>query len=122
MGKKNSEKSDTRKNKTSFLYTLTCRMLLFVFLTTSTVFILYLTGNFQHFLDSSQRYLLRWCSISCVFMGILSAASMLMSIIMFFVTFHPKYWIYFVLELLALAVSVAGFIIMYVLTFISAGI
>ena len=122
MGKKSYLQKQERKNRTSFLYSLVSRSVLFIFLFTLTVFAIYLSGNFQGFLDSTQRYLLKVCSIGCVLQVIMCVFGLVLSVIMFFVTFNPKYWIYFFIDLILIAFSVAGFMLMYVIAFLSSGI
>ncbi len=122
MEKNRNKRKIERKKRTSILYNLTSRTVLFVFLLTFASSILFLSGNFQNFLDGTQRYLLRWCSIGCVLLVILDLACIVMSVIMFFATLSAKYWGYFFLQLLVLAFAVVIFVLMYFLAFVSTGI
>ena len=122
MGKKTQAQKQQRKKRTLLLYSLITRSILFIFLLVLTVFILYLTGNFRSFLDSTQRYLLKVCSVSCVMQGILCIFGLVLSITMFAVTLNAKYWLHFFIDLILLALAVAGFVLMYAVAFVSSGI
>ena len=117
MGKKTQAQKQQRKKRTLLLYSLITRSILFIFLLVLTVFILYLTGNY-----STQRYLLKVCSVSCVMQGILCIFGLVLSIMMFAVTLNAKYWLHFFIDLILLALAVAGFVLMYAVAFVSSGI
>ena len=122
MGKKTKAQKLQRRKRTFLLYNLVSRAVLCIFIFSLAVFTAYLTGNFQNFLDSTQRYLLRLSSISCVLQSIFCLFALVLSLIMFFVTFNPKYWIYFFIDLILLVLAVAGFVLMYAIAFLSSGI
>ncbi|MBR6079568.1 MAG: hypothetical protein IKP60_05340 [Treponema sp.] len=122
MGKKTEAQKKQRKKRTMFLYTLVSRTVLFLSLLTLIVFIIYVAGNFQEFLDSTQRYLLRFCSISCVLQGIFCMFGIVLSIVMFIVSLNPKYWLYFFIDIVLLVLAVVAFVVAYAMAFLSAGI
>lgn len=122
MKEKTVAQKQDRKRRTSFLFKLTSRAIIFTTLLSFTILVMYLAGNFQRFLDSSQRYLLQCCSISCLLQGILCVIGIVMNLVMFFVSHHGKYWAYVAVDLLLLVLAVAGFILMYVVAFLSAGV
>lgn len=50
----------------SYLFNLTGRFTLFLFMETCVMLLLYLTGNFQSFSDSSQRFILLLTSVTAM--------------------------------------------------------
>ncbi|MBP5251118.1 MAG: hypothetical protein J6Z17_01750 [Treponema sp.] len=50
----------------SYLFNLTGRFTLFLFMETCVMLLLYMTGNFQSFSDSSQRFILLLASVTAM--------------------------------------------------------
>ncbi|MBP5451405.1 MAG: hypothetical protein J6Y16_04125 [Treponema sp.] len=95
---------------------------MFLLLAVFTTFILYIAGNYQGFLDSSQRFLLQWCSILTIMLALFSASGFFLSIMMAIVSKKIIYLLYLVMYLLALALAVALFLVMYGIIYLSVGL
>ncbi|MBQ1629497.1 MAG: hypothetical protein II098_10155 [Treponema sp.] len=73
---------DFNKNlSSSILFKLTRRTVLFLFLFTLSLILLYFIGNFQQFLDSTQTILIKTLTISAAALFVLSCAAFIESIV-----------------------------------------
>lgn len=117
MKNKHKQKTDN-----TFLFKLTWRTSLFLFLLLAVLFLFYLSGNYQNFLDSTQLFVLFLCSIICIFLFLFSAAGILESIFLFFSTMKKRYWIYFACYVLSLILSGAFFVALRTISKISLGL
>ncbi|MBP5359299.1 MAG: hypothetical protein J6Y69_08965 [Treponema sp.] len=122
MRKKKTEKTDKGNQNTSFFYKLTGRATMFLILAVMTTFILYVSGNYQQFLDSSQRFLLQWCSILTIILALFSFAGLFLSIVMTVVYRKIRYLLFFLMYLASLVLAVVLFLVMYGITYLSVGL
>ena len=122
MRKKKTEKTGKGNQNTSFFYKLTGRATMFLILAVMTTFILYVSGNYQQFLDSSQRFLLQWCSILTIILALFSFAGLFLSIVMGIVYRKIRYLLFFLMYLISLVLAVALFLVMYGITYLSVGL
>ena len=122
MRKKKREEKNKGGKGTSFFYSLTGRATMFLLLAVFTTFILYVAGNYQEFLDSSQRFLLQWCSILTIMLALFSVSGFFLSIVMAIVSKKIIYLLYLVMYLLTLALAIALFFVMYGITYLSVGL
>lgn len=113
-----------KKNKSNdlFVFRLSSRAALFLFLQTIAGFLFYISGNFQGFLDKSLRFILVWCAISSILLILFSIVGLFQCIISFFVTFKWRYWLYFLLYLLALIISPILFVSLSALNLLASGV
>ncbi|MBR1910873.1 MAG: hypothetical protein IJ828_00805, partial [Treponema sp.] len=66
----------------TFFFRLIKRFTLFLFLQLAVLCVLYVRGSFQNFLDSTQRFLLLFCSIDSAMLFIFSIAGAVQSIVL----------------------------------------
>ncbi|HAK68140.1 MAG TPA: hypothetical protein DEO40_02045 [Treponema sp.] len=122
MKKELSPKKKTRTIGPSFLFRLTGRASLFLVLMNIAAFLLYVFGNFQHFLDSSQQFILQLCLLNVIVLAMLCVAGLVLSVIVFLVRLKARYWFFFLCYLLCLAVCIVLFVFLYSVVFLSAGL
>ena len=116
MGKKKTKKETNNSRNTSFFYLLTGRAAMFLTLAVLSTFGLYIAGNYQGFLDSSQRFLLQWCSILTIILALFSVSGLFLSVVMAIVYKKLRYLLYFLMYLVALVLAVGLFLVMYGIT------
>ena len=117
-----SQKRNRKKNNTAFLFELTKRSTLFLFLLTGSLSALYISGNYQSFLDSTQRFLLTVCSITAIMLALFCAAGIILCIIMFAVQRLWHYWAYFLLYIIIIAAVAVLFAAMRIILALSKGL
>ena len=122
MRKRKTEKNTNNSQNTSFFYTLTGRATMFLILAVLSTFALYISGNFQQFLDSSQRFLLQWCSILTIILSLFSVTGFFQSIVMIILYKKLRFFIFTILYLITLAVTIVLFLLMYGITYLSVGL
>ncbi len=122
MGKKKTKKETNNSRNTSFFYLLTGRAAMFLTLAVLSTFGLYIAGNYQGFLDSSQRFLLQWCSILTIILALFSVSGLFLSVVMAIVYKKLRYLLYFLMYLVALVLAVGLFLVMYGITYLSVGL
>ena len=120
--KKRTEREKKDSNNTSMIYKLIWRFTMFLTLAVLATFALYISGNYQEFLDSSQRFILQWCSILTIILALFSASGFFLSIVMMFVYKKVRYLLFLVLYLVTLVLAVALFLVMYGITYLSVGL
>ena len=117
------KKSEDKKNyRTTFLFRLTSRGTAFYILVTHSSFLLYLFGGVQQLLDSSQRFILQWCSINAIVLALLSIFGIFLSILLFFVYFKLRYLFSIFSYLVVLILSIVLFSTVYAVIFLSSGL
>ena len=121
MSEKNKKKKK-QKDNTAFLFELTKRSTFFLFLLTAILFAMYICGNYQNFMDSSQRFLLTVCSISAIMLTLFCAAGIVLCIIMFIIQHLFRYGAYMLLYTLIIAVVAVVFALSRVILALSAGL
>ena len=112
----------TKEESSSFLYSLIKRFTIFLFLFLSVMLLLYFSGNFQSFLDSSLRIILFSSSLISLMLVSFSAIGFLASIMMILGKRRAGYAIDLLVFLLMAASSAAIFIALRGLTVLTAGI
>ncbi|MDD7013722.1 MAG: hypothetical protein SO116_10150 [Treponema sp.] len=118
----NKRLADFKNNlNTSFLFKLTWRSFLFLFLENFVLLILYLSGNFQPFMDSTQKFLLMLCSFFSIIQMLFSFAGIVESIVLYFIEKRASYWIYFGIYAGSLIFSVVIVLLIRVISFLSNG-
>ncbi|MBP5442526.1 MAG: hypothetical protein J6Y60_04715 [Treponema sp.] len=120
--KKQTEKERKDKHNTSMIFKLIWRFTMFLTLAVLATFALYISGNYQEFLDSSQRFILQWCSILTIILALFSVSGFFLSIVMAIVYKKVRYLLFLVIYLIILALSVVLFLVMYGITYLSVGL
>ncbi len=116
------KKSEPDKNhRTTFLFRLTSRGTAFYALVMLSSFLMYVFGSSQQLLDSSQRFILQWCSINAIVLALLSLFGIFLCILLFFVYFKLRYIISIIGYVLTLAFSIVIFLSVYAVVYLSAG-
>ncbi len=105
-----------------FLFRLTGRFTLFFFLQLILFLLFYVSGNYQHFLDTTQNLILFLCSAISIILILLSLTGLLLSIVFFTIQRKAFYWVYFSCYLFILLTVPAIFIALRVLTILSRGL
>ena len=117
------KKSEQDKNhRTTFLFRLTSRGTIFYILVTLSVFLLYIFGSKQQFLDSSQRFILQWCSINAIVLALLSIFGIFLGILLFFIYFKPRYILSVLGYIITLILSIVIFLTVYAVIYLSSGL
>ena len=111
-----------KKINRSFLFKLTGRTSLFLFLLSVFLIVLYVSGSYQDFLDSTLNFILTSCSATILGLFVFSASGILQSIILFFISKRKLYWIYFSVYMLSCIFSVGFFFLARAISIISKGI
>ncbi len=123
VGMKQKKKINlTEKEYTSSLFSLTQRSVIFLALMLFALVLLYVSGNFQQFLDTTQKFILILCAITAILQVLISIAGTIESFILFFISKQKRYWIYFALYLLCAVIASLCLIIFRVLTYLSDGL
>ena len=86
------KKEPSQERQNSLLFTLTQRFSLFLAGALIMSMLLYVTGNFQQFLDGTQEIILIIASISSLGLIIFSAAGIIQSIVFGIVYKHKRFW------------------------------
>lgn len=115
-------KPQLKKINRSLLFKLMCRTSLFLFLMLTQSFILYITGNIQEFLDSTQTFILLVCSMLSVTIVLISIYGLVESVVLFFLHKLKRYWIYFSLFFMSALISAFIFIFSRGVIYLSKGI
>ncbi|MBQ0039910.1 MAG: hypothetical protein KBS64_05745 [Treponema sp.] len=116
---KNSTPSTLTK---SFLFKLTGRTSLFFALLLIILMTYYISGNYQNFLDSTQRFILFLCSADCIILFLFSIAGIIESVTLYFISLKRHYWIFFAIYILSTAISLAVFIAVRAVSILSLGL
>ena len=106
----------------TFFFRLVKRFTLFLFLQLVVLLTLYMRGSFQNFLDSTQRFLLLFCSIDSVMLIIFSIVGAWQSIILLFLNKEKKYILYFLGYICIISLASSIFLILRSITFLSLGL
>lgn len=109
------------KLDSSFLYKLTGRFTLYLFLQVSVLFLLFVSGNFQSFADSSQRFLLLITSVLAIALTILSVSGFIESLVFLFLWKRKTLIVLMSLFLLSGAYSVVIIIFVRIISWLSGG-
>ena len=110
------------KKNNSLLFSITGRSALFLVLELFALVLLYVSGNFQFFLDSTQKFILLVCALCSMLLVLLSTAGIIESVVLFIISKQKKYWIFFALYILCFIVTAVILVLFRVLTFISSGL
>ncbi|MBQ5431941.1 MAG: hypothetical protein IIU30_00640 [Treponema sp.] len=86
------------------------------------MFFFYICGNFQVFLDSTQRFILLLCALISIALLILSLSGVLISIFQFIYNRRKRAWIFFTIYILIAVFSVIIFFISRTVSILSTGI
>jgi|GEM_PF-870825 len=109
-------------SSTSLLFRITCRFVLYLFLQAGAFFMLYVSGNFQGFMDRTQNFLLLLCFFNLAVLFLFSAAGCIECVALRVLNNQRRYWLYFILFLLIALLSMGLVIFISALSFISGGI
>ncbi len=110
------------KLSTSYLFKLTNRTSLFLFLMLVVLTLFYVSGNFQKFLDSTQSFILVLCSFCAISLFLLSIAGFIESITLFFSVKIKSFLIFTPVYFLSSAFSLLCFMAFRLISTISKGI
>ncbi|MBP5577759.1 MAG: hypothetical protein J6X67_13495 [Treponema sp.] len=123
MDYKTKKKTATKKAKKKFfLFRLVWRTTLFLSAYLAAMFFFYICGNFQVFLDSTQRFILLLCALTSIALLILSLSGVLISIFQFIYNRRKRAWIFFTIYILIAVFSVIIFLISRTVSILSTGI
>ncbi len=106
----------------SFLYSLIKRSTVFLFLFLTVMLLLYFSGNFQSFQDSSLRIILFCSSLTAVMLVSFSAIGIVASLIMAVSKKRPGYLLKMLVYLLVAGGTAAVFVSLRGLAVLTAGI
>lgn len=106
----------------SFLFRLTKRFTLFLLLQALVLLACYISGNFQNFLDSTQRFILLLSSVNAVMLVFFAAAGAAQSFLLIFITKKKRYALWFLAYLILLGADAAAFILLRGIHYLSAGL
>ena len=106
----------------SFLYSLIKRSTVFLFLFLTVMLLLYFSGNFQSFQDSSLRIILFCSSLTAVMLVSFSAIGIVASLIMAVSKKRPGYLLEMLVYLLVAGGTAAVFVSLRGLAVLTAGI
>ncbi|MCR5218858.1 hypothetical protein [Treponema sp.] len=106
----------------SILFRITCRFVLYLFLQAGVFFMLYVSGNFQGFMDRTQNFLLVLCFFTLAALFLFSASGCIQCIVLRILHKRRKYWFYFILFLLLALISIGLIFFISALSFISGGL
>ena len=126
MSQKTRQKTDktfSKKDSHPFLFRLTNRAVLYLFLLLCGLILFYIMGNYQNFLDSDQSYTLSLCTGTAIALALFSFFSVIESIYYFFLsTCKSKiYLVYCVLMCCILFVAITVAIATRSVSFLSEG-
>jgi len=116
------KETDLTKIDSSVLFRLIGRSILFLAMMTVVLFLFYACGNFQLFLDRTQRFIMLLCSITSIILIFFCLAGMIESVALFFIHGGRRYWIYFTLCIFTALPSAAVFLFMRTVAFLADGI
>ena len=123
MDYKTKKKAAPKKAKKKFfLFRLVWRTTLFLSSYLAAMFFFYICGNFQVFLDSTQRFILLLCTLISIALLILSLSGVLISIFQFIYNRRKRAWIFFTIYILIAVFSVIIFFISRTVSILSTGI
>ena len=111
-----------KRHETSFLFSLTSRSVLFLFLETCVLLSLYLAGNFQAFSDSTQRFILLITGIAAIALMLLSICGLTESLVYRILTGRRRYWIFAGVFFLSVCFSTFVIVFIRIISWISEGI
>ncbi len=111
-----------RLSDNTFFFRLIWRFTLFLTLFSAVLLSFYLSGNFQQFLDSTQRFILLFCSIACAMLAFFAAVGVFDSIIMFYQNRELKYIRSFFTFLILLALAAAIVLSLRIISSLSLGL
>lgn len=106
----------------TFFFRLVKRFTIFLTLQIIVILSLYIRGSYQNFLDSTQRFLLLFCSINAVMLVIFSIAGLVQSIILLCLNKEKKYILYFLGYLVLIIVISLVFTLLRSITILSLGL
>lgn len=120
-GKKDLEKVQ-KKSKKPFLFRLVWRFTLFFFLQLTLLLLFYISGNYQRFLDITQRFIMFLCSALSLVLIQLALTGLILSIGTFIAKRKAFYWLYFTAYLIILIIVPVIFSALRIITVLSKGI
>lgn len=106
----------------SFLFRLTKRFTLFLLLQAIVLIILYVTGNYQNFLDSTLRFIMLVASLNFAMLSFFSLAGLIESFCLIFITKKKKYIAYLFAYIILIFFACISFIILRGISFVSSGL
>lgn len=117
-----NEKSE--KITLSLLFMLTRRMILFLSLLLCVLILFYIVGNYQFFLDSSQKIVLRSAAVTASALFIISVSGIIETIlcIVFLKNKRMYFIIHLVLIFIAQLLSIASLILFRIIDIVSTGL
>ena len=118
--RKKTAKKKTRKN--FFLFKLIWRTTLFLSFYLAAMFFFYICGNFQVFMDSTQRFILLLCALTSIALLILSLSGAAISVFHFIYSRKKRAWFFFTVYILIAIFTVPIFIISRTVSILSTGI
>lgn len=101
-----------KRNSFIFLYKLTKNIIKILFVFSLFLFLFYLLGNYQNFLDKSQLLILQILSITSIITGVLSIFGFLENLIFIFVE-DNKLHIFFSMIYMIIIIVVCSFFVVY---------
>ncbi|MBO4385995.1 MAG: hypothetical protein J5817_03160 [Treponema sp.] len=120
--KTNKKTASKKAKKKFFLFRLVWRTTLFLSSYLAAMFFFYICGNFQVFLDSTQRFILLLCALISIALLILSLSGVLICIFQFIYNRRKRAWIFFTVYIFLAIFSVIIFFISRTVSILSTGI
>lgn len=111
-----------RKISKSFLFKITGRTALFLSLMMLFLFVFYVSGTYQRFLDSTQLFILFLCSVASIGTVLFALSGAVQSVAQFFISRKKIYWLYFFLYVFGIFISSALFLFVRTVSIVSKGI
>lgn len=111
-----------KKTSKSFLFKITGRTVLFLSLMMLFLFVFYVSGTYQGFLDSTQLFVLFLCSAASLGAVLFALAGAVQSIMQFLISRKKSFWIYFFFYVLDGSVSAVIFLFVRTVSIVSKGI
>ena len=106
----------------TFFYRLIKRFTLYLALFIIVLLSLTLSGNFQQFLDSTQRFILLFCSIVCAMLCCFAFVGIIDSIIMLCQSKELKYIVAFFVFMLQLVLAAGILLVLRIISSLSLGL
>ena len=119
---KDPKKKQKNRIESIFLFKLTRRFSLFLALQQIVLLTLYVSGNVQNFLDSTQLIILALCAVVSVALIVFSLAGIIQSVGFFIASFKKRYIMTFFVYILTLAFSIFLFVALRLISFLASGL
>ena len=120
--KDNNESHIKKTHERYFLFQLTLRSCIFLFLILLVLLLFYGAGNFQQFLDSTQHFILILSSAVSIALAMFSFALTIESVVYFIISKQKFYFIFLIIFIFITIISIALLFLLRSITFLSSGL